>query len=167
MYFWHSLAFSMIQKMLAIWSLVPLHFLNACGVVWRNSHGSNSQLLYHSGWSYRGFGQTQASDLHITVTVSIGQVTWLARQARPKESKAWVPQYMIGATHLHFTCQGDRRKWWNVWTRDPALSEVSSCPSTPGDCCQPCWFCELETLPCQKSAAAPLLQGIVANHADF
>ena len=109
MYFWHSLAFSMIQQMLAIWSLVPLHFLNACGVVWRNSHGSNTQLLHHSGWSYRGFDQTQASDLHITVTVSIGQVTWLARQARPKESKAWVPQYMIGATHLHFTCQGDRK----------------------------------------------------------
>ena len=140
MYFWHSLAFSMIQQMLAIWSLVPLHFLNACGVVWRNSHGSNTQLLYHTGWSYRGFDQTQASDWHIIVTVSIRQVTWLARQARPKESKAWVPQYMIGATHLHFTCQGDRRKWWNVWTRDPALSEVSSCPSTPGDCCQPCWF---------------------------
>ena len=28
-------------------------------------------------------------------------------------------------------------------------------------------MCELETLPCQKSAAAPLLQGIVASHADF
>ena len=28
MLFWNSLAFSMIQKMLAIWSLVPLPFLN-------------------------------------------------------------------------------------------------------------------------------------------
>ena len=27
MFFWHSLAFSMIQRMLAIWSLVPLPFL--------------------------------------------------------------------------------------------------------------------------------------------
>ena len=27
MFFWNSLAFSMIQQMLAIWSLVPLHFL--------------------------------------------------------------------------------------------------------------------------------------------
>ena len=31
MFFWNSLAFSMIQRMLAIWSLVPLPFLNpAC-----------------------------------------------------------------------------------------------------------------------------------------
>ena len=28
MFFWNSLAFSMIQRMLAIWSLVPLSFLN-------------------------------------------------------------------------------------------------------------------------------------------
>ena len=28
MIFWNSLAFSMIQQMLAVWSLVPLHFLN-------------------------------------------------------------------------------------------------------------------------------------------
>ena len=28
MFFWNSLAFSMIQRMLAIWSLVPLPFLN-------------------------------------------------------------------------------------------------------------------------------------------
>ena len=27
MFFWNSLAFSMIQRMLAIWSLVPLHFI--------------------------------------------------------------------------------------------------------------------------------------------
>ena len=138
MFFWHSLACSMIQQMLAIWSLVLLPFLSACGVVWRNSHASNTQLLHHSGWSVRGFDQTQVSDLNITVTVSIGQVTWLARPARPKESKASGPQYMISATHLH--SQEERRKWWSVWTRDPALSEISSCPSTPGDCCQPCWF---------------------------
>ena len=31
MFFWSSLVFSMIQQILAIWSLVPLHFLNlAC-----------------------------------------------------------------------------------------------------------------------------------------
>ena len=29
MFFWNSLAFSMIQQMLAVWSLVPLPFLNA------------------------------------------------------------------------------------------------------------------------------------------
>ena len=31
MFFWNSLAFSMIQHMLAIWSLVPLPFLNPVG----------------------------------------------------------------------------------------------------------------------------------------
>ena len=37
MFFWNSLAFSMIQQMLAIWSLVPLPFLNlawTCGSSW-------------------------------------------------------------------------------------------------------------------------------------
>ena len=80
----------MIQQMLAIWSLVPLLFLNACGIVWRNSHGSNTQLLHHNGWSHGSFDQTQTSDLHNAVTMSIGQVPWLARQARPKENKASV-----------------------------------------------------------------------------
>ena len=40
MFFWNSLAFSMIQRMLAIWSLVPLPFLNP---VW--TYGS-SQFMY-------------------------------------------------------------------------------------------------------------------------
>ena len=31
MFFWNSLAFSMIQRMLAIWSLVPLPFLKPAG----------------------------------------------------------------------------------------------------------------------------------------
>ena len=40
MFFWNSLAFSMIQQMLAIWSLVPLPFLNpACT-------SGNPQFLY-------------------------------------------------------------------------------------------------------------------------
>ena len=32
MFFWNSLAFSMIQRMLAIWSLVPLPFLNPASI---------------------------------------------------------------------------------------------------------------------------------------
>ena len=43
MFFWNSLAFSVIQWMLAIWSLVPLLFLNP---VWTSG---NSQIL--SCWS--------------------------------------------------------------------------------------------------------------------
>ena len=37
MFFWNSLAFSMIQQMLSIWSLVPLPFLNSAwtsGISW-------------------------------------------------------------------------------------------------------------------------------------
>ena len=35
MFFWNSLAFSMIQWMLAIWSLVPLPFLNPAWTTWK------------------------------------------------------------------------------------------------------------------------------------
>ena len=40
MFFWNSLSFSMIQRMLAIWSLVPLPFLNPA---WRSG---SSQYAY-------------------------------------------------------------------------------------------------------------------------
>jgi len=40
MFFWNSLAFSMIQWMLAIWSLIPLPFLNAA---WTSG---SSQFMY-------------------------------------------------------------------------------------------------------------------------
>ena len=40
MFFWNSLAFSMIQQMLAIWSLVPLPFLKPA---WTNG---SSQFIY-------------------------------------------------------------------------------------------------------------------------
>ena len=43
MFFWNSLAFSMIQWMLAIWSLVPLPFLNPAwtsGISWLTNHWS-------------------------------------------------------------------------------------------------------------------------------
>jgi len=36
MFFWNSLAFSMIQWMLAIWSLIPLPFLNPVCTSWRS-----------------------------------------------------------------------------------------------------------------------------------
>ena len=35
MFFWNSLAFSMIQQMLAIWSLVPLPFLKGSLNIWK------------------------------------------------------------------------------------------------------------------------------------
>ena len=42
MFFWNSLAFCMIQQMLAIWSLIPLHFLNpAC------THLKNAKFSVH------------------------------------------------------------------------------------------------------------------------
>ena len=43
MFFWNSLAFSMIQQMLAIWSLVPLPFLNSA---WTSG---SSRFMY--SWS--------------------------------------------------------------------------------------------------------------------
>ena len=46
MFFWNSLAFSMLQQMLAIWSLVPLPFLNPAWM-------SGSSQFTHS-WSQLG-----------------------------------------------------------------------------------------------------------------
>ena len=37
MFFWNSLAFSMIQQMLTIWSPAPLPFLNPAGNIWKSS----------------------------------------------------------------------------------------------------------------------------------
>ena len=37
MFFWNSLAFSMIQEMLAIWSLLPLPFLKSSLNIWKFS----------------------------------------------------------------------------------------------------------------------------------
>ena len=52
MFFWNSLAVSMRQQMLAIWSLVPLHFLNlAC------TSGS-SQCMYCWSQMWRIFSMT-------------------------------------------------------------------------------------------------------------
>ena len=60
MFFWNSLAFSMIQQMLAIWSLVPLPFLKpawtsgssqftyCCSLAWRI-------LSIHISWGYLYF----------------------------------------------------------------------------------------------------------------
>ena len=46
MFFWNSLAFSMIQRMLAIWSLVPLHFLN---LAWK-SESSRFTYCWSLAW---------------------------------------------------------------------------------------------------------------------
>ena len=47
MFFWNSSAFSMIQWMLAIWSLVPLHFLNPA---WTTG---SSQFTYYWNLAWR------------------------------------------------------------------------------------------------------------------
>ena len=49
MFFWNSLAFSMIQSMLAIWSLVPLHFLKPA---WTSG---TSQFTYCWSLAWRNF----------------------------------------------------------------------------------------------------------------
>ena len=47
MFFWNSLVFSTIQRMLAIWSLVPLPFLKP---VWTSG---SSQFMYHWSLAWR------------------------------------------------------------------------------------------------------------------
>ena len=47
MFFWNSLAFSMIQRMLAVWSLVPLLFLNLAWI------SESSHFLYYWSLAWR------------------------------------------------------------------------------------------------------------------
>ena len=62
MLFWNSLAFSMIQRMLAIWSLVPLPFLKPA---W-TSGSVHSIHLGHSSLPHgTGGGVTDANTVHI------------------------------------------------------------------------------------------------------
>ena len=55
MFFWNSIAFSMIQQMLEIWSLVPLPFLNPA---WTSG---NSQFMYCWSLPWRIFEHYFAS----------------------------------------------------------------------------------------------------------
>ena len=59
MFFWNSLALYMIQQMLAIWSLVPLSFLNS---VWTSG---SSQFIYC--WSLALSITLQASEMSAIV----------------------------------------------------------------------------------------------------
>ena len=63
MFFWNSLAFSMIQRMLAIWSLVPLLFLNPS---WTSG---SSWFMYHWSLAWRILSITIAWDEHNCVVV--------------------------------------------------------------------------------------------------
>ena len=69
MFFWNSLAFSMIQRMLAIWSLIPLPFLKPART--SGSHGSRItemvELVYHNTlWNEY---ETYQNSLFYTVVV--------------------------------------------------------------------------------------------------
>ena len=52
MYFWNSFAFSMSQRMLAIWSLLPLPFRNS------NFTSGNAQVMYCWSLAWRIFSTT-------------------------------------------------------------------------------------------------------------
>ena len=60
MFFWNSLAFSVIQQMLAIWSLVPLPFLNPA---WTSE---SSRFMYCSGYLLLTLGYLLLTLAHIT-----------------------------------------------------------------------------------------------------
>ena len=52
MFFWNSLAFLVIQWMLAIWSLVPLPFLNPA---WTSGTLDISKIIYHAQYLVKLF----------------------------------------------------------------------------------------------------------------
>ena len=69
MFFWNSLAFSMTQQMLAIWSLVPLHFLR---LAWTSG---SSQFMYYWNLTWR--------ILNITCCVCSSSLIWARLFATP------------------------------------------------------------------------------------
>ena len=75
MFFWNSLAFSMIQRMLAIWSLIPLPFLKTA---WTS--GSLIRVLARelTGHSKHPLPTTQEKTLHMDITRwSTSKSDWL------------------------------------------------------------------------------------------
>ena len=60
MYFWKSFAFSMIQLMLAIWSLLPLPFRNPIAT------SGNSQVMYCWSLAWRIFSITSMDEFEWT-----------------------------------------------------------------------------------------------------
>ena len=96
MFFWNSLAFSMIQQMLAIWSLVPLPFLNPA-----RTFGS-SQFTYC--WSLT-WATLLACGIAIMCSLNRNQRSNCQHQLDHRKSKRIPEKYLL---LLHWLC-------WSLW----------------------------------------------------
>ena len=84
MFFWYSLTFSMIQRMLAIWSLVPLPFLNPAWTSW------SSRFMYCWSLTWKILTQT---------------CPWVSRSLWWKRGMA-VACCRVGGTEYSTACMG-------------------------------------------------------------
>ena len=108
MFFWNSLAFSMIQRMLAIWSLVPLPFLKPAWTsvireyYLKKKHGEKPSLLPHSlapGWFCASSEAVWASGPQSALQ-PLPSPSWLFAQAarmRPRWEEADLPRCGVRA----------------------------------------------------------------------
>ena len=121
MFFWNSLAFSMIQRMLAIWSLVPLPFLNPA---WTSG---SSQFMYYWSLAWRILSITLLA-CKITATVQ-----WLDHSlALPFFGIGMKTDLFHSCVHCwvfqicwHIECSTLTSSYFRIW------NSSSGIPSTP------------------------------------
>ena len=119
MFFWNSLAFSMIQRMLAIWSLVPLPFLNPA---WTSGR---SRFTYCWRMAWRILSITLlVCEMTATVCWHIKVSTFTASSFRILNSSTEIPSpalalfvVMLSKAHLtsHSRMSGSRWMITSSW----------------------------------------------------
>ena len=84
MFFWNSLAFSMIQWMLTIWSLVPLPFLNPA---WTSG---SSQFMYCWSLAWRILSITLLACK--MSAIKLGSLKWVSNSCKSNSQGLWEAQ---------------------------------------------------------------------------
>ena len=105
MFFWNSLAFSLIQLMLAIWSLVPLPFLNpAC-----TSAGSHFMYCWSLAWGI----------LSITLLEWASLVAQVVKHLYQRQETQVQSQDQKDPLEKEMETHSSTLAWKIPWTEDP------------------------------------------------
>ena len=115
MYFWNSFAFSMSQRMLAIWSLLPLPFRNS------NFTSGNAQVMYCWSLAWRIFSTT-------SMGVSLSELRELVmdREARTC-CNSWGRKGSDTTEQLNWTELSLFLTWvWFLGQKDPLEKEMAT-----------------------------------------
>ena len=108
-FFWNSLAFSMIQQMLAIWSLVPLSFLNP---VWISG---SLQVTYYWSLAWK----------ILSVTLLACEIAIRSSWPEPRSAPGLV--YADCTELLHLWLQRIWTIWFQCWHLVTSMCTVLSC----------------------------------------